>query len=607
MASALDACVVACGAAANAACAQTCFEVDGWSVAAEPFLPQTPSIILACGLILLSALFSGLTLGLMSLDPVGLEIIAEGGEDGEREYAKKIIPIRKHGNLLLCTLLLGNTTANSLISILLASVTTGVIGLVASTLSIVILGEIAPQALCARHGLYVGAKTIWITKFFIIVFFVLAYPISLVLDRILGVDIGSFHSHEELKHLVRVHVEKPEGQEESGLTAHDATILTGVLEYKHVLVREVMTELDRAYMIEVNTRLSFSVLMDIYKSGFTRIPVYEDRRGNIVGVLFTKDLILIDPDDEIEVSALLAFHGGKDGGFLRYVNDNTTLDKVFLEFKACRKHMLFAIEADAPTLKGADDKSGILVTGLITLEDVIEALIKDEILDETDNYVNVNDTSTLVERAVNFRGADPTKFMSLFEHKIHEEEKLSKNEVSAIVAFLSSNVPEFKQLARYDVVMRKLIENSKIDGGESSDTSDSEDSTMGTPGVHMEYAEDDEDLLYRSGEEADFFTLVLQGHVKVYAGAEDFESELGPWCYIGQTALIKDKYVPDFRAYISNRTRLLRITRADYKAALASAAMKAMGVSKRVVRAAGASGSDSLLEDPSSKPSSPVP
>ena len=43
---------------------------------------------------------------------VSLEILAEGGDEQEREYAKKIIPIRSKGNLLLCTVLLGNTMVN---------------------------------------------------------------------------------------------------------------------------------------------------------------------------------------------------------------------------------------------------------------------------------------------------------------------------------------------------------------------------------------------------------------------------------------------------------------------------------------------------------------
>ena len=60
----------------------------------------------------MSGLFSGLTLGLMSLDMVSLEILRDGGEGEERAYAAKIIPIRAKGNLLLCTLLLGNTMVN---------------------------------------------------------------------------------------------------------------------------------------------------------------------------------------------------------------------------------------------------------------------------------------------------------------------------------------------------------------------------------------------------------------------------------------------------------------------------------------------------------------
>ena len=570
----LDECIAACGAMTDATCATTCFGAHGWEEVAAPFLPSSASIPLAVCLIMLSALFSGLTLGLMSLDPVGLEIIAEGGDPDEREYAKTIIPVRKNGNLLLCTLLLGNTAVNSLISILMASLTSGLMGLLVSTLSIVCLGEIAPQALCSRHGLLVGAKTIWLMKFFIMLMFVVAWPISLVLDRILGVDIGTFHTTEELKHLVRVHVEKPEGAEESGLNMDDATILTGVLEYKHMTVSDVMTDLDKVYMMDVETKMTFAVLMEIYKSGFTRIPVYEGSRANLVGILFTKDLILIDPDDEVELSAILAFHGGKDGGYLRYVNETTTLDKVFAEFKTGRMHLLCAHSADGPPGK---DGSGAVVTGIITLEDVIEALIKDEIVDETDNLIDVNDMSSVVERRVAFRGADPTKFMSMFEHKIHEEEKLSENEISAIAAFLSTQVPEFKNIAPFTKVFRKLLAESKVEDIEdSSEDSDSDNSAIGTPGVHKESKHNDF-LLYKPGEPADFFTLVLQGQIRIYAGSEDFESELGPWSYVGQKALVKEKYVPDFKCYTSNGSRVFMINRADYKAALAAAAVKAMG------------------------------
>ena len=276
----------------------------------------TVNVILAVFLLLLSGLFSGLTLGLMSLDMVSLEILAEGGDEEEKEYAKKIIPVRAKGNLLLCTLLLGNTMVNALIAILMADLTDGLVGLAVSTLSIVVCGEIVPQAACSRHGLYIGANTVWIVKIFIVLMYIIAWPISLALDYVLGRDIGQVFSANELNKLIRIHVENPDAQEESGLNKDDGNLLTGALEYKDKRVRDVMTELDKVFMVESSTRLTFQVLMDIYKSGFTRIPVYEIDRQNIVGMLFTKDLILIDPDDEVEIAAVISFHGNREGGFV---------------------------------------------------------------------------------------------------------------------------------------------------------------------------------------------------------------------------------------------------------------------------------------------------
>mgnify|MGYP005707487999 CR=1 FL=1 len=146
----------------------------------------------------------------------------------------------------------------------------------------------------------IGAKTVWLTKTFIFFMFCIAYPISLVLDKVLGRDVGNVFSAEELKKLITIHVENPDAQVESGLTKEEHTLLIGALEFKERRVLDVMTTLDRVFMLEASTRLNFHMLFEIYKSGFTRIPVYENDRQNIVGILFTKDLILVDPDDELE-------------------------------------------------------------------------------------------------------------------------------------------------------------------------------------------------------------------------------------------------------------------------------------------------------------------
>ena len=102
--------------------------------------------------IVFSGIFSGLTLGLMGQDITQLTVLAESGEEKEKRRAKKILPVRKNGNLLLCTLLLGNVLVNSALSIFMSEMTGGILGLITSTFFIVIFGEIIPQV-CVCGGL----------------------------------------------------------------------------------------------------------------------------------------------------------------------------------------------------------------------------------------------------------------------------------------------------------------------------------------------------------------------------------------------------------------------------------------------------------------------
>ena len=68
--------------------------------------------ILVVVLVLLSGMFSGLTLGLMGLDIVGLDIVSHGEDRNLAKCARAIIPIRENRNRLLCTLLLGNVAVS---------------------------------------------------------------------------------------------------------------------------------------------------------------------------------------------------------------------------------------------------------------------------------------------------------------------------------------------------------------------------------------------------------------------------------------------------------------------------------------------------------------
>jgi hypothetical protein len=153
---------------------QLCPTENEW-ISAIPFSIQIILIVILLGL---SALFSGLTLGLMSLDITGLEIVMSGDDPTAAAHAKAIYPVRENGNLLLCTLLLGNVAVNALLSIFLAAYAGGLMGFLISTFLIVIFGEILPQALCSRYALRIGSLTVPMVKVIRCLLIPLAAPLA---------------------------------------------------------------------------------------------------------------------------------------------------------------------------------------------------------------------------------------------------------------------------------------------------------------------------------------------------------------------------------------------------------------------------------------------
>lgn len=310
-------------------------------------LPRPVAITLAALLIVLSATFSGLTLGLMSLDNIELQVQADAGDASEARHARRILPLRRRGNLLLCTLLLGNTLVNSAVAILLSDVTSGALGLVLSTAVILVFGEIVPQAVCSRHGLAIGAHLSLVVRFFMLLFLPVTWPIAWVLDKLLGKDIGSVYNRQEMKRLIDIHVTDPDAAEESGLNAEDGKLLTGALDFKNRQVREIFTPLDDVFAVSIDTVLDFDTLVRIYRSGYTRIPVYMGDRTNVVGILYAKDLVLVSPESsDVDVRAMLGLRGESSKPNL--VREDASLGMVLEHFKNQQCHVLVTVRPPAP-------------------------------------------------------------------------------------------------------------------------------------------------------------------------------------------------------------------------------------------------------------------
>jgi metal transporter CNNM len=342
-------------------------------------------LTLAFLLLCMSGLFSGLTLGLLALDVAALRVIIEADKDSvASKRAAIIFPLRQDGNLLLCTLLFGNVGVNAALTLVLADLTTGTTGFIISTAVITIFGEIIPQATCARYALAIGSKVVWLVRIFIVLLFIVAKPIALVLDKVLGDEIGEVHNKKELLEVVKFH------QQTNVLDESQARVIEGALRFDDKTVRDVMTPLDKVFMLEADDLLDYDTIANIYRAGHSRIPVHKtNSRGNVIGVLFTRDLILLDPDDCTPVKNAVTFFERT----LHNVQSSDKLSVVMGTFKTGSTHIA---KVNAINNKNPDKDPFFELVGIVTMEDIIEEIIGDEIIDETDNNKVESGVSAIV-------------------------------------------------------------------------------------------------------------------------------------------------------------------------------------------------------------------
>jgi metal transporter CNNM len=311
-------------------------------------------------LIVFSALFSGLTLGLLSLDSNSLRRRAKHGDID----AAKIYPLRLKGNQLLSTLLLGNVIVNTTLSIFLGSIVSGVVAGVMATSLIVVFGEIVPQAVISRHGLWFGARTIWFTKITMLLLYPVTWPIAKVLDHFLGSELPTFYSRNELMDIISEH----EDSDQSVVDADEERIMHGALQFSHLRVREIMTEVERVVSFDENQRLNDDFFTVVNDHGFSRFPVYSGDRLNIVGILYAKDLLVED-----EHISLKETEDALETNYLS-VRPDDMLDVVLAKMLKQKKHLAIV------------KTKNNLFLGVVSLEDIIEEILQLEIEDEADAY-----------------------------------------------------------------------------------------------------------------------------------------------------------------------------------------------------------------------------
>lgn len=493
----------------------------------QDFLPLYMKLVVIFCLLIFSGLFSGLNLGLMALDKNELQVIISCGTEKEKRYARAIEPVRRRGNYLLCSILFSNVLVNSTIAVLLEELTSGIVAVMTSTIFIVMFGEILPQAFCSRHGLAVGAKTVVITYLCMILTAPLSYPVSACLDWALGEEISHAYDRERLMEFIRI------TRDYNNLETEEVNIISGALKLKRVQLSEIMTRIEDVFMLDINLSLDFETIESVVEQGYSRIPVHEtNNKRNILALLFTKDLALLDPDDRTPVQTLISFYNHP----IMFMFEDTTLHSALNEFKTGKSHMAFIRRV----IDDGDRDPIYEIIGIVTLEDVIEEIIQMEINDETDTVTD--NVRRRRRKEAQVRG----DFSQFARHQPDSGDSshnvfITPQLCLAAYQFLSTNVDPFSKRYINDLILKRLL-GQKIFHRIRVDSFG--ELTAQSPKMTTE----DDRYLYKAGEQADYFVMILEGRASVTCGSEELNYEAGPFSFFGKSALTTVGIPPELRS-----------------------------------------------------------
>lgn len=328
-------------------------------------------ILLVTLLLFCSALFSGLTLGILTLNKYELKRKAQLGD----KDAKVVYPIRALGHQLMVTLLIGNVIVNAGITAILDTKINGLLAVLITTVIVVTFGEILPMAYLRKHGLEVSARLAPVLNKFILLLTPVAKPLGKALDNWLGEEHPSVYSKEELYKILEDH----KISKYSDIDADEIKLIRHALSFGDKQVREIMTPRRVVTTVSADESMGPIVVDELHKTGHSRFPVYNDKKAqNFVGTLYLHDLV-----------------GRKEGGTAKdamrkevyYIHEEVTLDEALKVFLKTSHHLLIAVNTFEEFV------------GVISIEDLMEQLIGRQIVDEFDQHADLRAVAKSLAKA----------------------------------------------------------------------------------------------------------------------------------------------------------------------------------------------------------------
>ena len=328
-----------------------------------------PATLAGLAICLLASVFFSITdSALAYFSRSGLDDLARNDAEGERlrRYVE-----RRHDYQLACFAL--NSASNILFVILLAhtqlkdgyEVGHVLVALGYSLLFILAVGEVIPRALGQ------GIADRWLYHVFPAVHYVAlaAWPLTAVLGlvnavvgRLAGVPMERA-SAVELSDEIRSVVS--EGEKNGAIEEEEREMIASIFELHDIDVAEIMTPRTDMVCIEANASLE-ELRTLANRCGYSRIPVFDGTRDNIVGIVHVKDLLADGQQDKL--------HARDVAQKPHFVPETKKVPELLQELRRQKIHMAVALDEYGGT------------AGLVTLEDIVEEIVG-EIEDEYDEEV----------------------------------------------------------------------------------------------------------------------------------------------------------------------------------------------------------------------------
>lgn len=321
--------------------------------------------------IIISALCSICEAAFYSLPMSHIEITSRS----HKKIGRILLEMKKDIHRPITAVLTLNTIANTAGATLSGAAAAAVFGAdsmvwfsVFFTLAILLFSEILPKTLgvsyCRELAVWIAYPLQWMVK--------LLAPFILLIQAITRLlpakDDGLLVSAQEIQALAR------QSHRSGEISLQERRVITNILDLKDKNVRQIMTPLTVTFMLDADLTVTKAMqdnerLLNMH----SRIPLYEKNRDEVIGVLLRKDLFN------------LATHGAEEKTLrefmqpVHFVPETGRLTTVMLEFFEHRKHLFVVV-----------DEYGS-VTGVVSLEDIIEEIVGREIIDESDRTMDMRE------------------------------------------------------------------------------------------------------------------------------------------------------------------------------------------------------------------------